>query len=114
MPKIKSNSAKSEDIEFKALRALGKNPAMSQRDMAKAIGVSLGAAHYCLMALIEKGFVKMHNFNVNPNKLQYAYLLTPEGIAHKLNLTANFLKRKKAEYLKLRDEIDAIEAEYRG
>lgn len=109
-----TSHTKKEDIEFKALHALDKNPSLSQRDLSKEIGISVGAAHYCLMALIEKGFVKMHNFNTNPNKLQYAYLLTPVGFSHKLELTSRFIKRQKAEYERLRVEIRAIEAEQHG
>ncbi len=75
------------------------------------MGVSLGAVNYCLKALIERGLVKAGNFSKSPNKLGYAYVLTPAGIAEKATLTGRFLTRKKAEYEALRVEIDALSQE---
>ena len=87
---------------------------MSQRELAEALGVSVGAANYCLKALVEKGWVKLENFQKNPNKLGYLYLLTPMGITAKAQLTAGFLRRKMAEYEALRAEIDQLQAEVDG
>jgi EPS-associated MarR family transcriptional regulator len=85
-------------------------PGLTQRDLAKELGVSLGKAHYCMKALIEKGFVKMGNFSHNQKKLDYAYLLTPSGIKSKAVLTAHFLERKAAEYAALKRELDSLGA----
>lgn len=103
-----------DERQFKALRLLEENPAMTQRELAAALGVSVGAANYCLKALVEKGWVKLENFQKNPSKLGYLYLLTPIGIAAKAQLTASFLRRKMAEYEALRAEIDQLQAEVRG
>jgi len=84
---------------------------MSQRDLADALGVSLGKANYCLKALLDKGFIKMQSFRKSPNKLAYAYLLTPGGIAEKAGLTVRFLARKVAEYESLTLEIEALKSE---
>ena len=84
---------------------------MSQRELAEELGVSLGAANYCLKALVDKGWVKLENFQKNPNKLGYLYLLTPMGIAAKTTLTARFLQRKLTEYEKLKAEIEILKAE---
>ena len=83
---------------------------MSQRQLADNLGVSLGAANYCMKALVEKGWVKLENFQKNPNKLGYLYLLTPMGITAKTQLTANFLKRKLTEYENLKAEIEDLQA----
>ena len=83
---------------------------MSQRQLADSLGVSLGAANYCMKALVEKGWVKLENFQKNPNKLGYLYLLTPMGITAKTQLTANFLKRKLTEYDNLKAEIEDLQA----
>ena len=99
---------------LKALRLLEQNPEMTQRELAKALGVSVGAANYCLKALVEQGWVKLENFQRNPNKLGYLYLLTPMGIAAKTQLTASFLRRKIAEYEDLRAEIDQLQSEVDG
>ena len=105
----------SEERQLDALRLLQGNPEMTQRELAEALGVSLGAANYCLKALVEKGWVKLENFQNNPNKLGYLYLLTPAGLAAKTQLTASFLKRKlneyealKAEIARLRSEVDSL------
>ena len=97
-----------EDTNFRLMQLLHDNPHMSQREMAKALGVSFGGINYCLNALIEKGLVKIHNFSQNQNKFGYAYLLTPSGISEKAALTGSFLKRKMHEYEALRAEIKAL------
>ena len=108
-PKVK------EDLTFQALRQLQANPQLSQRQLAKALGMSLGRTHYCLRALIERGLVKVQHFRTSKNKLGYAYLLTPEGIDTKARITARFLQRKRAEYdaLKQLEQLTA-EAEAEG
>jgi EPS-associated MarR family transcriptional regulator len=100
-----------EDNHLKVLRLLEANPHMSQRDLADALGVSLGKTNYCLKALLGKGFVKMQSFNKSRNKLAYAYLLTPDGIAEKAGLTVRFLARKVVEYESLTLEIELLKAE---
>ena len=101
----------SEERQLDALRLLETNPEMTQRELAEALGVSLGAANYCLKALVEKGWVKLENFQNNPNKLGYLYLLTPMGMAAKTTLTAQFLRRKLAEYEALKAEIEQLRCE---
>ena len=88
------------------LRAISKKPKISQRKMANQLGFSLGKLNYCLGALKKKGLVKIGNFSKNPNKLSYAYILTPKGISAKTRLTVNFMKRKMTEYDELRLEIE--------
>ena len=101
----------SEERQLDALRLLATNPDITQRELAEALGVSLGAANYCLKALVEKGWVKLENFQKNPHKLGYLYLLTPMGIAAKTSLTATFLKRKLEEYETLKAEIQQLKSE---
>lgn len=84
---------------------------MSQRDLADALGVSLGKTNYCLKALLGRGLIKMQRFRKSQNKLAYAYLLTPVGITEKAGLTVRFLERKVAEYESLTLEIEALKAE---
>ena len=101
----------SKQRQLDAMRLLEANPEMTQRELAKALGVSLGAANYCLKALVEKGWVKLENFQNNPNKLGYLYLLTPMGMTAKTALTARFLSRKLAEYEVLKAEIERLKSE---
>lgn len=100
-----------DDLRYRILKQLEANPAISQRELAEALGVSLGRANYCLRALIDKGHVKVDNFRRKDNKLAYAYLLTPAGIADKIKVTRRFLQRKLAEYDALTAEIEALRRE---
>lgn len=100
-----------EEIQFEVLRRLHQTPQVSQRALAKDLGVGLGTINFCFQALVEKGLVKMQNFSQSKNKLRYAYLLTPAGVAEKSKLTAEFLKRKVAEYETLQAEIQTLKAE---
>lgn len=84
---------------------------MSQRDLAKSVGVSVGRMNYVLGALVDKGLVKLGNFTAAKDKRRYAYVLTPQGIAQKAMLTRSFLARKVAEYEALREEIEALKEE---
>jgi EPS-associated MarR family transcriptional regulator len=104
-------TSRQEENNLKVLRLLEANPQLSQRELADALGVSLGKTNYCLRALLSKGFVKMQRFQRSPNKLAYAYLLTPDGIAEKAGLTVRFLTRKVAEYESLTLEIEALKSE---
>ena len=97
-----------EDTHFRVLRLLRDNPELSQREMAAAVGISVGGMHYVLSALIDKGLVKLGNFSAAEDKRRYAYILTPNGIAEKSAITKRFLVRKMAEYLALKEEIDAL------
>jgi EPS-associated MarR family transcriptional regulator len=103
-----------EDVTLRALRLIDENPRISQRDLASRIGISVGAAHYCLAALAEKGMIKLGNFQASKNKRGYAYLLTPRGIKAKAQLTVTFLRRKMSEYEALKAEIADLEREVAG
>jgi EPS-associated MarR family transcriptional regulator len=101
----------SSELQFRVLRLLEVNPHLTQRELSKSLGVSLGGVNYCLNALVAKGSVKIHNFKNNKNKWVYAYLLTPQGFAEKTALTGAFLKRKMLEYQSLKEEIEALSSE---
>lgn len=100
-----------DEARFQILRLLHDNPSLTQRELGGKLGISLGAVNYCLRALIERGLVKAGNFQRHPDKLGYAYLLTPAGIAERTSLTRRFLSRKIEEYEALRLEIETLERE---
>jgi len=87
------------------------NPDMTQREIAKKLGISTSGLNYCLKALIDKGWVKVQNFSQSKNKFGYIYVLTPQGIVEKAKLAGHFLKRKLKEYEQLQAEIQALQAE---
>ena len=96
---------KEDQDHFNVLRKIQKKPNSSQRELAEELGFSLGKLNYCLRALKTKGLIKMRNFEKNPNKINYIYVLTPKGIAEKTKLTINFMKRKMKEYDELKKEL---------
>lgn len=100
-----------EDVRFRVLRLLHDNPELSQRDLAEAVGISNGSAHYLLSALLDKGLIKLGKFTSSQNKRRYAYILTPKGIAEKAAITKRFLERKIQEYDALKAEIEALRGE---
>lgn len=93
------------------MRLIESHPSISQRELAQELGVSLGKVNYCLKALIDKGWVKAHNFRKSDNKLAYAYLLTPRGMRQKAVITVRFLQRKVGEFESLRREIAELRRE---
>ena len=97
-----------EDTHFWVMKLLQENPDITQRELARELGVSLGWVNYCLQALVDKGWIKIHNFSRSKNKFGYVYLLTPAGISGKAALTARFLRRKMDEYEALKEEIVAL------
>ena len=99
------------DTEYIILKILKDNPKITQRQLSKELGLSLGRINYVIHALIDKGWVKLTNFKRSDNKIGYLYLLTPEGIAVKSILAQNFLKRKSEEYNKLKIEIEMLKNE---
>ena len=104
-------SSDNDEIQLRVLRLLEANPQMTQRELAEALGVSLGKTNFCIKALFEKGLIKLQNFQSNRHKLAYSYLLTPTGIAEKSAITARFLTRKMEEYEQLRVEIASLQHE---
>jgi EPS-associated MarR family transcriptional regulator len=100
------------DIQYRVLKVLESNPNISQRDMAKELGISLGKTNYVLKALINRGFVKLNNFKKSNNKIGYAYKLTPEGITNKSKLAKLFLQNKIREFEILEIEIEKLKKEF--
>ena len=100
-----------QELEFRALKILEQQPDLTQRQLAKKLGVSLGKTHYLIKSLIDVGWVKLDNFQCSDNKWGYVYLLTPLGIVEKAAITARFLVRKQREYTQLQEEISQLQEE---
>ena len=100
-----------DTTSYSLLKTLENNPGLSQRDLAKQLGVSLGKVNFCLNALIDKGCLKVDNFRNSGNKLAYVYLLTPHGVEQKARMTVEFLQIKIQEYERLRVEIAEMKRE---
>ena len=107
---LQNNDLKNEEI-LKVLQALKEDPELTQRELSRKVGISLGKINFILKALIQKGLIKAQNFKKSNNKKAYLYILTPSGIEEKARITYNFLKRKMQEYEKLRHEIRLLKQE---
>ena len=99
------------DTEYLVLEKLENNPHLTQRELSKELGLSLGKTNYVINALIDKGWLKLNNFKRSDKKLGYIYLLTPKGIKEKTTLAHKFLRRKSDEYNRLREEIEKLKKE---
>lgn len=100
-----------DELRYRILRELEKNPNLSQRELADVLGVSVGKANYCVRALARRGWVRMRRFNRSSNKTRYLYVLTPAGVAEKARVTYRYLQSRISEYDDLRREIAALTAE---
>jgi EPS-associated MarR family transcriptional regulator len=104
----------SPSAHLELMRLLEQHPEYSQRQIAVALGVSLGKTHYLLKALLTKGWVKAKNFQRSDNKLGYLYVLTPNGVRKRIQLTQSFLERKEYEYEMLKDQIAELREELKA
>ena len=100
--------------KYQLLKSLEQDANLTQRQLSKELGISLGKVNYCLQSLIQKGFVKIYNFKNSKHKIQYSYLLTPTGIEEKTKLTIKFLKTKTKEYEVLKKEVEKLKNEKTG
>ena len=111
VPRPSHMSQLNQDIHLKLLRYVEHHPQVSQRELAKHLGVSLGKTNYCLKALLERGFIKARNFKNSANKRAYLYILTPKGIEGKAQISVRFLQRKMKQYEALHAEIEQLRDE---
>ncbi len=100
-----------DESQFKTLRELARDGTLSQRELSRKMGVSLGRVNYLVNALLSKGYIKARRFKNSKNKIAYMYVLTPRGISVKLNQTYDFLQRKMDEFDRLKEEIELLKQE---
>lgn len=72
---------------FLLLNEIAGEESLSQRDLARRLGIALGLVNSYLKHLVAKGYVRVREFPAN----RYAYLLTPQGIAEKSRLAYQHL-----------------------
>jgi EPS-associated MarR family transcriptional regulator len=100
-----------DESQFRTLRELAKDGTLSQRDLSKKMGLSLGRVNYLVNELLKKGYIKAKRFKNSRHKIAYMYYLTPKGMSEKVTQTYNFLHRKLDEYEKLKLEIEILKQE---
>lgn len=101
------------DAHYRVLKALEADPQISQRQLAKRLGISLGKTNYCIRALLDKGWVKAKAFRDGKDRRVRSYQLTAKGIEGKARLTLDFLKHKSQEFEALKEEIAELRREVR-
>ena len=102
------NKAIDKEIHLNLLNLLQEEPKLTQREMNRKVGVSLGKINYCISALTKKGMIKVERFKKAEKKSAYMYRLTPKGLEEVANLTISFLKIRIAEYDKIKKEIKSL------
>lgn len=100
-----------DEARYRLLKLLEQNPELSQREIARTLGISLGKANYCVRALVDRGWVKMVNFSQSDRKTAYFYKLTPKGVREKGGAARRFLDRKLEEHEQVTAEIEALRSE---
>ena len=105
------NHAYEQEIRYRLLKILNKEPKLGQREMAKRIGISLGKVNYCVSELSAKGWIKITRLKSARKKLPYIYMLTPKGLEEKGKLTVRFLRRKLSEYEEIKKQIRELHHE---
>jgi EPS-associated MarR family transcriptional regulator len=105
------DQAAQTDSHLQVLRLLQTHPEYSQRQLSAELGLSLGKTHYVLKALLDKGMLKIDNFRRSDRKLGYLYILTPQGVRHRAQLTRQFLASKEAQFESLKQEIEFLKRE---
>lgn len=100
-----------DEYRYKIFKLVAAKPEISQRELARELGISLGKTNYCIKALIDKGLLKANNFLNSKKKMAYVYKLTPKGIEEKANVTVRFLRQKMTEYELLKVEIEFLRQE---
>ena len=100
-----------DSIRYRLLKLIHEQPSLTQRELARIMGISLGKTNYCLQSLVKVGLVKVKNFRNSKNKLGYFYMLTPRGLEEKARVTRRFLKRKLIEYETLQKEIEELQSD---
>ena len=107
------NNSQDQEIKYRLLKILSQSGDITQRHMAREMGISLGKVNYCLSELAKQGFIKIRRFRASRNKIQYFYLLTSRGLEEKARLTTSFLRRKVLEYKEIKKQIKELSQELR-
>jgi len=105
------NTSQETEIRLRLFKILSEESDLSQREIARRMGISLGKTNYCISEFVKKGFVKMQRFNESKTKFRYLYHLTPKGIEAKGTLAIDFLRRKMHEYEEIKQQIQTLTIE---
>jgi len=94
-------------ITLGMLNAVEENAVLTQRSLARGLGIALGLANAYLKRCVTKGYIKVTQAPAN----RYAYYLTPKGFAEKSRLTTQYLTNSFDFFRLARNQCDALFAE---
>ena len=98
-------------IDYKLISEIEKNPAHTQRSLAKKLNISLGKVNYVLTGLTKKGLIKAKNIKNNPGKVRWNYILTPKGVKEKVKIARNYLVLRMKEFDRIQEDIQELKSE---
>ena len=90
----------SDEIVLGVLDVVERDPSVTQRSVARELGIALGLANAYLRRCVRKGLIKVSEV---PRR-RYAYYLTPQGFAEKSRLTATYLSDSFSFFRKARTQ----------
>ncbi len=91
---MNESNSKDDRLTLELLDAIEQRSDVSQRHLARQLGIALGLANSYLKRCAKKGYVKVREVPAN----RYLYYLTPKGFAEKTKLTAQFLSTSLTFY----------------
>ena len=98
-----------EDLQFRILTLIERHPQMSQRDLAREIGVSLGSVNHCLRILLANGLIKLAELQAAQHKLCHSCSLTLAGIAQRRQLRPGYVERRRAQFEAIKAELEQLQ-----
>ena len=90
-----------EDTSYRELRLLeevDRSPNLSQRQLARRLGIALGVANLLVRSLASKGYIRVSQLGWR----RWVYVVTPKGMARKVNLTLSYVERFFQHYRRVR------------
>ena len=93
--------------DLQILEQVEQNPDITQADLAARLGAAVGSVNWYLKRLINKGFIKVRQMQ----RRRLRYLITPQGVAEKARLTAEFMRASMHLYRETRQAAKRYLAE---
>src|SRR5262245_64470098 len=102
--RLSSRNKSDDEIVLSVLDVVERDPSVTQRSVARELGIALGLANAYLKRCVRKGLIKVSQV---PRR-RYAYYLTPQGFAEKSRLTAEYLAHSFAFFRRARAQCGEL------
>lgn len=87
--------------EFQLLTEVDGTPDVTQRQLARRVGMALGLTNVLLRNMIQKGYVRVSHATWR----RRLYTLTPEGLSHRIRLMMAYIQRVLDHYRRVRQTL---------